>query len=182
MTIPRTVLLVLLASALWAQPSRREVTNPSSNQVDDTKPNSTSVPEVYAITTQFDRVLIFRFKYDTDLLAGIEKMVKQEKIRNAVFLSGIGSVRGYQIHQVSNRTLPSKNMFVKDPTMPADVTSVNGYVMDGRVHAHITLANPEGAFAGHLEPGTTAFTFVAITVGVLKDGVDISRLDDKGYR
>src|SRR5262249_54561426 len=152
------------------------------NPADDTKPNSSAVPDVSAIPTQFDRILILRFKYDTDLLVGIERMIKQEKIRNAVFLSGIGSVRGYQIHQVSNRTLPSKNMFVKDPTAPADVVSVNGYVMDGRVHAHITLANPDGAFAGHLEPGTTAFTFVAITVGVLKDGLDISRLDDKGYR
>src|SRR5215467_6035840 len=149
MTIPRMFPLILLAAALTAQQSRREVTNPSANATDDSKPNSPSVPDVYAIPTQFDRVLIFRFKYDTDLLAGIEKMVKQEKIRNAVFLSGIGSVRGYQIHQVSNRTLPSKNMFVKDPTMPADVTSVNGYVMNGRVHCHITLANPQGAFAGH---------------------------------
>jgi len=182
MTIPRITALLLLAAALPAQQSRREVTNPSADTADDTKPNSASVPDVYAIPTQFDRILIFRFKYDTDLLAGIERMVKQEKIRNAVFLSGIGSVRGYQIHQVSNRTLPSKNMFVQDPTMPADVTNVNGYIMDGRVHAHITLANPNGAFAGHLEPGTAAFTFVAITVGVLKDGADISRLDDKGYR
>ncbi len=182
MRIPRFILFVLLAAALEAQQSRREITNPSVNPVDDTKPNSNAVPDVYAIPTQFDRILIFRFKYDTDLLAGIQKMVKQENIRNAVLLSGIGSVRGYQIHQVSNRTLPSKNMFVKDPTMPADVTAVNGYIMSGRVHAHITLASPEGAFAGHLEPGTTAFTFVAITVGVLKDGADLSRLDDKGYR
>ena len=182
MTIPRIISFLVLAAVLPAQQSRREVTNPSTNPADDTKPNSNSVPDVSAISTQFDRILILRFKYDTDLLAGIEKMVKQERIRNAVFLSGIGSVRGYQIHQVSNRTLPSKNMFVKDATMPADVTSVNGYVMDGRVHAHITLANPDGAFAGHLEPGTTAFTFVAITVGVLKNDVDITRLDDKGYR
>ena len=48
---------------------------------------------------RFDRVLTLRFKYNTDLLAGIEKMVKQEKIRNAVILSGAGSVTGYQIHQ-----------------------------------------------------------------------------------
>ena len=41
-------------------------------------------------------------------------MVKQEKIKNGVILSGIGSVRGYHIHQVGNRTFPSKNIFVKD--------------------------------------------------------------------
>ena len=82
----------------------------------DKKPNSDKVPDVYAIKGQFERILVLRFKYDVDLLAGMEKMVKQEKIRNAVVLSGAGSVRGYHIHQVSNRDFPSKNMFVKNPT------------------------------------------------------------------
>jgi hypothetical protein len=101
----------------------------------------------------FDRVVILRFKFGADLLAGFEKMVKQEKIRNAVILSAMGSVRGYQVHQVSNRDFPSKNMFVKDPTAPADLIGMNGFVIDGRIHAHVTLANPEKAFGGHLEPG-----------------------------
>ena len=140
------------------------------------------MPDVYAIPTQFDRVLILRFKFDTDLLAGLEKMVKQEKIKNAVILSGAGSVRGYQVHQVSNRDFPSKNMFVKNPTAPADLIGMNGYIMDGKIHAHVTLANPEKAFGGHLEPGTTVFTFAIVTLGVLKDGADLSHLDDKAYR
>jgi len=137
---------------------------------------------VYAVPTQFERVLVLRFKFDTDLLAGIEKMVKQEKIRNAVILAGAGSVRGYHIHQVSNRDFPSKNMLVKDPTAPADLIGMNGYIMDGKIHGHVTLANPDKAFGGHLEPGTTVFTFAIVTIGVLKDGTDLSHLDDKAYR
>ena len=46
----------------------------------------------------------------------------------------------------------------------------------------VGVANPERAFGGHLEPGTNVFTFVAVTLGVLADGVDISRVDDKTYR
>jgi hypothetical protein len=46
----------------------------------------------------------------------------------------------------------------------------------------MTLANPEKAFGGHLEPGTNVFTFAIVTVGVLNDGVDLSRVDDKTYR
>jgi predicted DNA-binding protein with PD1-like motif len=127
-------------------------------------------------------VLIFRFKYQADLLAGLEQMVKQNKIKNAVILSGAGSVRGYQVHQVSNRTFPSKNMFVKDPTAPADLIGMNGYIMDGKIHAHVTLANPDKAFGGHLEPGTSVFTFAIVTVGVLPDSLDLTKLDDKSYR
>jgi predicted DNA-binding protein with PD1-like motif len=86
------------------------------------------------------------------------------------------------VHQVSNRDFPSKNMFVKDPTAPADLIGMNGYIMDGRIHAHVTLANPDKAFGGHLEPGTNVFTFAIVTLGVLKDRADLSHLDDKAYR
>jgi uncharacterized protein len=180
MRIP--IAALILATALLGQETRREITNTSPKPADDAKPNSSDVPDVYAIPGRFDRILTLRFKYDTDLLAAMEKMVKQEKIRNAVILSGAGSVRGYQVHQVSNRTFPSKNMFVKDPTAPADLIGMNGYVINGRIHAHVTLATPDKAFGGHLEPGTVVFTFAIVTMGVLDDSADLSRVDDKTYR
>jgi predicted DNA-binding protein with PD1-like motif len=178
----KLLLLLIIAIALGAQESRREITNAAENPADDAKALSEKVPDVYAVSTQFERVLILRFKFDTDLLAGLEKMVKQEKIRNAVILAGAGSVRGYQVHQVSNREFPSKNMFVKNSTAPADLIGMNGYIMDGKIHAHVTLANPDKAFGGHLEPGTSVFTFAIVTLGILKDGTDLSHLDDKSYR
>uniref|UniRef100_Q024H9 PPC domain-containing protein n=1 Tax=Solibacter usitatus (strain Ellin6076) TaxID=234267 RepID=Q024H9_SOLUE len=177
-----SLLILTFSLALGAQESRREITNAAPNPADDAKAPSDKVPDVYAISTQFDRVVILRFKFGTDLLAGLEKMVKQEKIKNGVILTAIGSVRGYQVHQVSNRDFPSKNMFVKDPTAPADLIGMSGFIMNGQLHPHITLSNPERAFGGHLEPGTTVFTFVAITIGVLKDSADLSHLDDKSYR
>jgi len=176
------IVILTLASALLGQETRREIVNPSPTPADDAKANSDRVPDVYALSGRFDRILIFRFKYDTDLLAGMEKMVKQEKVGNAVILSAMGSVRGYQVHQVSNRTFPSKDMFVKDPTAPADLISMNGYIIGGKIHAHLTMANAEKAFGGHLEPGTTVFTFAVVTIGVLNNEVDLSRVDDKTYR
>ena len=176
------MILPALAAVLLAQETRREVTNPARNPADDAKANSPAVPDGYAINGRFDRIVIFRFKFDTDLLAGMEKLVQQQKIRNAVILSAVGSVRGYQVHQVSNRVFPSKDTYVKNPTAPADIISMNGYVINGRIHAHITLANPDKAFGGHLEPGTKVFTFAVVTLGVLNSGVDLSRIDDKTYR
>ena len=175
------VLGVAFLSLATAQETRREITN-ATTPAEDAKPNSAQVPDVYAVASQFQRVLIFRFKYQADLLAGMEKMVKENKIRNAVILSGAGSVRGYQVHQVSNRTMPSKNMYEKNPTAPADLISMNGYIINGKVHAHMTLANPDKAFGGHLEPGTEVFTFAIVTVGVLPDSLDLTKLDDKTYR
>jgi predicted DNA-binding protein with PD1-like motif len=176
------ILLLALIGSLAGQQTRREIVNAAPTPAEDAKPNSEKVPDVYAVPGRFERVLVLRFKYETDLLAGIEKMVKQEKIRNAVILAGAGSVTGYHVHQVSNRTFPSKNMFVKDPTAPADLIGMNGYIINGKIHAHMTLANPDKAFGGHLEPGTIVFTFAIVTVGVLDDGADLSRVDDKTYR
>jgi predicted DNA-binding protein with PD1-like motif len=170
-----------LAGVLSAQQTKTEVTK-ATTPADDAKANSNKVHDVYAVSGNFERVLVLRFKYQADLLAGLESMVKQNKIKNAVILAGAGSVRNYQIHSVSNRTFPSKNTYVKDPTAPADIISMNGYVIDGKVHAHMTLANSDKAFGGHLEPGTNVFTFAIATIGVLGDAVDLSRLDDKTYR
>lgn len=183
MTVKTTSLLLMLAiSAAFAQETRREIVAPAPNPKDDTKPNSNSVPEVYALSGQFDRIVILRFKYEADLLAGMEKMVKEQGIRNAVILAAMGSVKGYQVHQVSNGTFPSKDTYVKNPSAPADIIGMNGYIINGRIHAHMTLANPDKAFGGHLEPGTKVFTFAVVTIGVLNKSVDLSRVDDKTYR
>ncbi len=177
------ILLLITAGALLVPGQRTRVELTKATTVkDDSKANSLDVPDVYAIPAKFDRLVVLRFKFDTDLLAGLEKMVKGQKIKNAVFLSGIGSLRGYHVHSVSNRTFPSKNVFWKDPTAPADILSVNGYVIDGKIHGHMTLSTGEKAFGGHIEPGNSVFTFAIITLGVLDDAADLSRVDDKTFR
>jgi predicted DNA-binding protein with PD1-like motif len=173
--------ILAMCNVAIAQQTRTEVTKPTT-PAEDAKPNSPAVPDVYAMEGQFERILVLRFKYQADLLAGLERMVKEHKVRNAVVLAGAGSVTGYHVHAVSNRTFPSKNIYVKDPTAPADIVSMNGYVIDGRLHVHMTMTNPDNAFGGHLEPGTRVFTFAIVTIGVLRDGIDLSRIDDKTYR
>lgn len=177
----QVLLLLALAPAAAAQTTQYYVTKPTTPE-QDAKPNDPAVPSAVATTGEFGRIFVFRFKHQADLLGGIEELVKEHEIRDAVILSGIGSVRNYHIHSVSNRTFPSENIYTKNPTEPADIVSVNGYVLDGRVHAHLTLADGDGAFAGHLEPETHVFTFAIVTVAELSGGADLSRFDDKTYR
>ncbi len=177
-----TFVILALSIPLAAQETRREVIHSTGNPAKDARPNSDQVPDVYALSGRLERIVVLRFKYNTDLLAGLEKIVKQQKIRNAVILSGFGSVRSYHVHQVGNRELPPKDVFVKNPTAFADIAGMSGFVIDGRVHPHITLANADKAFGGHLEPDTTVFTFAVVTLGVLGDGLDLTRIDDWTYR
>jgi predicted DNA-binding protein with PD1-like motif len=176
----KLLILSTICIALAAQETRKEVVKATTPEQDG-KTNSDKVPDVYALTGNFSKVVVLRFKYQADLLAGMERMVKEQGIKNAVILAGAGSVTGYQVHSVSNRTFPSKNTYVKNPTAAADIISMNGYIIDGRIHAHMTMATPEKAFGGHLEPETKVFTFGIVTIGVMND-VDLSRVDDKTYR
>ena len=179
--IKPTLLACLAALLTSAQQTTKEVTRPAS-PAEDARPNNNTVPDVYAISGQFQRVVILRFKYNTDLLAGLESMVKAQQIKNAVVLAGMGSVRNYQVHAVKNRTFPSTDLFVRDPSDPADILGMNGYILNGRVHAHITLSTGDRAFGGHLEPNTNVFTFALVTLGVLSGDADFSRLDDQTFR
>ena len=86
----------LAGAAVWAQTTRNEITKATTPE-QDSKANSADVPDVFAIPGRMERIVVLRFKYDADLLAGMERMVKEQKIKNAVILSGIGSLRNYHI-------------------------------------------------------------------------------------
>jgi len=42
-------------------------------------------------------------KNKTDMLEGLKQAVAREKIKNAVFISGFGSVTSYRVHVVATR-------------------------------------------------------------------------------
>jgi hypothetical protein len=45
----------------------------------------------------------------------------------------------------------------------------------------MTMATPDHAFGGHLEAGTTVFTFPIVTIGIMNDA-DVSHLIEKTFR
>lgn len=83
--IPIAILLLATQGLLSASETRTEVVR-TTTPAEDSKPNSPSVPDVYAIDAKLDRVIVLRFKYETDLLAGLERMVKELHIQNAIIL------------------------------------------------------------------------------------------------
>ena len=140
-----------------------------------------SPPDVVTVSSEIKRVVLARMKYNTDLLEGLQQAVKREKIKNAVILSGVGSVTRYHVHAVSSTTLPAKLAYT-ERAAPMDLIAVSGYVLGGRIHAHITMTDDQKAFGGHLHEGTTVFTFTIVALGVLDDNADLSRFDDPNWR
>lgn len=152
-----------------------------ANRLTDRVKPGQPVPAALTFSSKFERIVIVRMTYETDVLEGLKQAVGREKIKSAVILSGIGSLISYRVHVVGNTTFPSKNVFIKGEG-PYDLTAVAGYVVNGRVHAHVTFSDDKRALAGHLEPGTRTFTFVIVTLGVFGDEVDLERIDDKSWR
>ena len=170
-------LLLLLAPL----PLTAQSTHPKPTP-EDLRANDPSVPDAYAISGQFSRIVIMRMKYQTDLLHGMERLVKEQNIRNGVILSGIGSLRGYKVHSVSSRDLPPSDTYLTNPEAPANLNGMNGYIVDGAIHAHIIMAVNDGrdTVSGHLEPGCEVLTFAIVTVGVLD--VPLGRVQEQNYR
>jgi predicted DNA-binding protein with PD1-like motif len=101
-----------------------------------------------------------------DLLEGIRKAVEKSGAQNGVILSGIGSVTSHSFHVVSSSVNPPDNAYVKN-NAPADIVNINGFIINGRVHAHIIFSDTTSAYGGHLEEGVTVLTFAILTIAVV---------------
>ena len=135
------------------------------------------IPEVRSVSTHFERIEIIRMRPGTDLLEGLQQAINEQGVKNAVILAGIGSVTDYHYHVVTDKNLPPTEAFPQ-ASVAMDLTSLQGYIMNGRVHAHMTLSDENSVVGGHVEPGTKALTFFIVTVGVLPDDLEIEKLDD----
>ncbi len=170
----RTTLL-LLALVAAAVAGDRGANPPQRGNRDSAVTRPAPVMQV-VVDSSFKKIVIVRLRNGMDLLDGLKMAVAENGIKNAAILSGVGSLTSYSIHVVDNVTFPPKEAFPKGEG-PQDLVNVNGYVMDGRVHAHITFSDQKVALGGHLEPGTRIFTFAIITLGVLDDKTSLAGFD-----
>jgi predicted DNA-binding protein with PD1-like motif len=116
--------------------------------------------------TNITRIVMVRINPGDDILLGIREAVKQHAIRNAVILTGFGSVRHSHFHVVMSNDLPPAESYPKS-TQPLDIVAIGGMIIDGRVHAHIDFSDERNGFGGHLEEGCLALTFTVVALADL---------------
>lgn len=113
--------------------------------------------------TTVKNLIFIRLNPGDDLLAALEQAAKEHNIKNAVILSGIGSARSHHFHVVGTRENPPRNDFIKGEKA-SDIIGISGYIIEGRVHAHIVHSDTETAFGGHLHQGVEVLTFAILTL------------------
>ena len=109
-----------------------------------------------------------RLNEDEDILLSLRKAVAEHGVQNAVILMGMGSVKCYHFHVVDSAVNPPTEQFPKSDSA-ADIVNINGLVIAGRVHAHITFTDSKVAFGGHLEEGCKVLTFNVIALAEVDD-------------
>jgi predicted DNA-binding protein with PD1-like motif len=107
------------------------------------------------------RIHILRVDPGEDVLASIERFLKETGIQQAVVLGGYGTLAAYQLHWVMHNRIPTENLF-RCGEGGIEILAMNGLVVDGEPHIHVALSTPDGAFGGHLEPGCTAYVLCEV--------------------
>ena len=122
-------------------------------------------------------LIFIRLNPNDDVLASLGEAAAKNNIKNAVIISGFGSVRTHHYHVVASRENPPENAFVKEDKA-SDVVDFSGCIINGRVHAHITHSDKDIAFGGHLEPGVQVLTFLCIILAEVD--YDFDKFDSIG--
>lgn len=124
----------------------------------------------------FSNAYVVKLKYGEDLLPCLTVAVQELGVTDGVVVCGVGSVSAYQVHAIQTTHIPPGNLFYGEEG-PFDIVALQGYVIGGKVHAHITVADSTHTAAGHLEPGTIIHTFCSVTLLPVTAG-DLDKLDE----
>jgi len=130
-------------------------------------------------TASIRRLVLVRLDPGEDLLLALRQAVAQSGIQHGLVLSGIGSLSRYHVHVVKTTNLPPGDVFFAEDG-PFDILVLTGYILDGRVHAHLSVSNTEKAIGGHLEEGCRVLTFAVVTLAETDDSVDLTDWDRVG--
>jgi len=113
-----------------------------------------------ARSSAMGRLIVIRMNAGEDLLRALEAAVREQGVRNGVFVGGAGSLSSYRVHVVKTTNLPPGETIFEGEE-PLDVLTITGAVLDGRVHAHVTFSNTDNARGGggHVHEGCRILTF-----------------------
>lgn len=118
---------------------------------------------------------VIRVRLDRDdlLLESILAVIGQHGIQDGAVLTGVGSVQECTIHGVKSLA-PAAEQEFRTVRGPIEILNVNGLIAAGEPHLHITLANLQGAFGGHLEKGCRVLYRAELTIAVF-EGAPLAR-------
>ena len=132
----------------------------------------------YFVSKATPRTILIMFDRDDLFLEGIQEVVRKEKIDTAAITGGIGSLQRVHLHTITRTSVDSLDKYWNF-TGPIEVSSVQGSVIGGDTHAHITVFDWDSktTYLGHLEPGSIVAYRAEVSLIVL-EGIKTERYTD----
>jgi len=133
----------------------------------------------YFVSKVTPRTILIMFDRDDLLLEGIQEVAEKEGIDTAAITGGIGSLQRVHLHAITTTAVQSLDKYW-DFTGPIELASVQGSVIGGDAHAHISVFDWDSktTYIGHLEPGSIVAYRAEVSLSVL-EGVKTERYTDK---
>ncbi len=130
-------------------------------------------------TENLGRVVIIHLGKGEQILESVEAEISRLHIKNGILLSAIGSLRKACLHFIANTDDLAVNQFATIER-PIELSSVQGLIIDGVPHFHLTISEPNGMYAGHMEPGCEVQYLAELAILELKDLPLTRKLDEFG--
>ena len=104
---------------------------------------------------------ILRVDPGEDVLGSVTRYLGGSGVRQAVVMAGYGTLAAHHLHWVTHNRIPADDTFGQGEG-GIEILSMNGLVVEGKPHIHVTLSTPEGAYGGHLEEGCIAYVLCEV--------------------
>jgi predicted DNA-binding protein with PD1-like motif len=132
----------------------------------------------YFVSKTTPRAILIMFDRDDLFLEGLQEVVKKEQVDTAAITGGIGSLQRVHMHTITTTAPQSVDKFWSF-TGAIELASVQGSVIGGDVHAHISVFDWDSkqVYIGHLEPGSVVAYRAEASLTVL-EGVRTERYND----
>lgn len=124
-------------------------------------------------------VLVVALDTGEDLHDGVLEACRQRGVRHAVVLEGHATVAPAVIHAVTSTGYPIDEHLRTLPG-PLELTGMQGLVVDGEMHAHVSLADKGRAYGGHLHAGTRVLYLAEVSLLTFESSEAITRIREAG--
>ena len=107
------------------------------------------------------KIHILRVDPGEDVLTSVQTFLTESGVSQAVVLGGYGTLAEHHLHWVKNNRIPAQDIHGTGEG-GIEILAMNGLVVDGEPHIHVTLSTTAGAYGGHLEPDCIAYVLCEI--------------------
>ncbi len=129
----------------------------------------------YFSSAERGRTLVLRLDPGDDVLESINQLIINEGIKDAMVVSGIGTLDVCVMHMVMTTGYPPVEHFEHWKDKPLELASIQGIIAAGKPHLHMVVSDSKSAYAGHLEKGCRVLYLAEIVVIELKS-LDLTRI------